>query len=50
MTLLASQHDVRGFDVFPLEEEQIEDFERKLTNEMNKKKRELDNIKVNFVL
>lgn len=43
---LASQHDIKGFDVIPLEEEQIDDFERRLTNQLQNRKREYDEIRV----
>lgn len=46
MSALATQHDIRGFEISPLDEHQIADFSQRLLEEANKKKHELDEAKV----
>lgn len=46
VTSLASQHDIRGFDINPLEEHQIQDFGIRLHEEVEKKRNILTELRV----
>lgn len=43
---LASQHDIKGFDVDPLEESQITDFRERLEGNLHRARKEWEDVKV----